>query len=324
MKNTLETRLGIFFALALVAAFIILEMVGGADFFRTGKHVRAQFNSVQDLKIGDPVKMAGVQVGKVEKIGFAQGRVDVTLKITNPEATVKTDSKATIKFLGLLGQNYVALTFGSPNAVAAETGAVLETTEQTDLSTLMVKLDSVATGVEALTKNFSGDSFNNLLGPFTDFLKENSPRLKDILSNVQVISGNIATGKGSVGKLINEDALYASALGAVGSIKAATTQVQGAIEKANKMVDDVNAGKGTLGKLTHDEALYTETTTAMTNLKEILQKVNRGEGSVGKLVNDDSLIKNAKLTLQKVDKAAEGLEDQGPLSVIQLLVGQLF
>jgi phospholipid/cholesterol/gamma-HCH transport system substrate-binding protein len=62
----------------------------------------------------------------------------------------------------------------------------------------------------------------------------------------------------------------------------------------------------------------------MTQLREILQKLNRGQGSVGKLLNDDSLLKNAKLTLQKLDKATDGLEDQGPLSILGLIIGSLF
>jgi phospholipid/cholesterol/gamma-HCH transport system substrate-binding protein len=45
---------------------------------------------------------------------------------------------------------------------------------------------------------------------------------------------------------------------------------------------------------------------------------------VGRLVNDESLFKNAKLTLQKLDKATESLEDQGPLSVLGMAVGTLF
>ena len=49
MKNTLETRLGIFFALALVVAVVILEMIGGADFFHGGYLVSANFKNVQEL-----------------------------------------------------------------------------------------------------------------------------------------------------------------------------------------------------------------------------------------------------------------------------------
>ena len=73
-----------------------------------------------------------------------------------------------------------------------------------------------------------------------------------------------------------------------------------------------------------DDALYRETTASMTNLKEILQKVNQGQGTVGKLINDQEFYKNAKMTLQKLDKATEGLEDQGPLSVMGILVNNLF
>ena len=61
----------------------------------------------------------------------------------------------------------------------------------------------------------------------------------------------------------------------------------------------------------------------MTNLSQILQKVNQGQGTIGKLVNDQEFYKNAKLTLQKVDKAADSLEDQGPLTVIGIVANNL-
>ncbi|HVY71782.1 MAG TPA: MlaD family protein [Verrucomicrobiae bacterium] len=325
MKNSLETKLGIFFALALIGAFILIEMVGGVDFFRHGKSMRSYFNNVQDLKMGDPVKMAGVQIGKVDKIGFDQNKVMVTFKITDSQAAVKTDSKATIKFLGLMGQNYVAISFGSAtNSVMAENDAVLESTEQPDLSALMTKLDGVATGVENITKNFSGDSLNNLLSPFTDFLRDNRDRLGGIITNMYAVSSNIANGEGTVGKLVNDPTLYNTALSAVTSMKVATTQIQGTLDQAKALISDVSEGKGTIGKLMKDEKLYQETSTAMTQLKEILEKVNQGKGTAGKIVNDDNLYKNAKLTLQKLDKATEGLEDQGPLSVIGIIANSLF
>jgi phospholipid/cholesterol/gamma-HCH transport system substrate-binding protein len=79
-----------------------------------------------------------------------------------------------------------------------------------------------------------------------------------------------------------------------------------------------------MGKLLHDDKLYQETAASMTNLREILQKINQGQGTVGKVVNDQELYKNAKLTLQKLDQATEGLEDQGPLSVLGTIFGKLF
>jgi phospholipid/cholesterol/gamma-HCH transport system substrate-binding protein len=323
MKNTLETRLGVFFALALIAAFIILEMLGGAKFLKGGYHVHALFSNVQELKVGDPVKLAGVQIGQVEKIALTNDRVKVTMKI-NDKDDVRTDSKAMVKFTGLMGQNFVSVDFGTPAGVKAGDGAYLQTAEQPDLSALMAKLDNVASGVENLTKSFTGDKIDNLLGPFTDFLKENGPRLTAIFGNMQTISSQIAEGKGTVGKLINDDALYVSALSAVSNLQSTSSEIKLTLNQARTVVDEINAGKGTLGKLAKDETLYNETSAAATNLKEILEKINRGQGSVGKLINDESLLKNVKLSLQKLDKATEGLEDTGPLSVLGTAVNSLF
>jgi phospholipid/cholesterol/gamma-HCH transport system substrate-binding protein len=326
MKNTLETRLGVFFALALIAALVIVEMIGGLEYFRGGYRLVARFTNIQELKVGDAVKMAGVQIGRVEKIGFANNMVEVTMKVNNTSAEVRTDSKAAIRFLGLMGQNYVSISFGGINApVAGKTGITeLPTTEQADLSTLMAKLDDVAVSVQTMTKNFSGENFSMMLGPFTDFFKQNKDNLTATITNIHAITARIAGGEGTVGMLINEKTLYDSALNTVTNLSETATDFRTVASKAKIVVDDFIEGKGTIGKLRTDETLYKETTATMTNLREISEKINRGQGSVGKLINDESFLKNAKMTLQKLDKATEGLEDQGPLSVIGIMAGKLF
>src|SRR5258707_534132 len=325
MRNTLETRLGIFVALAVIAAVLILEIVGGVERFRRGYELKALFNSIQDLKEGDQVKMAGVEVGRVEKVTLDEtnNKVLVTMKLRK-DIAVRTDSVASVKFTGLLGQNYVGLDFGTPGSPIAAPGTILSTSEQPDLSAMMAKLDNVASGVENLTKSFTGDKIDNLLGPFTDFLKANRVPLTAAIANFQAVSSQIAQGKGTVGKLIYDESLYNSAYGAVTNLEDTSTQLKATIADARKVIDQVNAGQGTVGKLLHDETLYRETTTSMTNLKEILQKINQGQGTIGKVVNDQELYKNAKLTLQKLDQATEGLEDQGPLSVLGTAVSKLF
>jgi phospholipid/cholesterol/gamma-HCH transport system substrate-binding protein len=64
----LKTRLGLFVALVVFAAFLIINTVGGLDKFRRGLHVYALFNAAHELKKGDSVKMAGVEIGRVEEI----------------------------------------------------------------------------------------------------------------------------------------------------------------------------------------------------------------------------------------------------------------
>jgi len=323
MRNSLETRIGIFVALVVLAAVFILDIVGGPDRFTRGRHLYALFENVQELKIGDRVKMAGVEIGRVQDIQLVDQKVKVKMKVRR-DAEVRVDSVATIQFTGLVGQNYVTISFGTPGKTLAEDGTVLPGAEQPDLNSIMAKLDSVAGGVENLTKSFTGDRIDNLLGPFTDFLKANRGPLTATIANMESMSSQIAQGKGTVGKLIYDDALYNSAIATVTNLEDAAEQIKTTIAGAQLVLNEVNAGRGTVGKLVKDETLYNETTASMTNLKEILQKINQGQGSIGKLVNDQEFYRNAKLTLQKLDKATEGLEDQGPLSVLGMAVQSLF
>ena len=180
----------------------------------------------------------------------------------------------------------------------------------------MTKLDGATTGIQNLTKSFTPDTINNLMGPLVDFVKQNSGHIGGAISNIENISGQIASGEGTVGKLIYSDSLYNSALVTVTNLQDAVTEVQG-------VISGITNGQGTIGKLVTDETLYNATTASMTNLDQILLKVNQGQGTFGKLVNDQEFYKNAKLTLQKVDKAADSLEDQGPLTVIGIVANNL-
>ena len=206
MKNTLETRLGIFFALALVVAVFILEMVGATDFFRGGYRITASFKSAQELKKGDLVKMAGVEIGRVEDIGLENARAKVTLKI-QAKYKIKTDAKALVKFTGLMGQNFVSIEGGSAASPDIESGSI-DTAEQPDLSALMAKLDGVAEGIESVAKSFSTDNISTLLGPLTDFVKQNSAPLSAVIANMRTVSDNISQGRGTVGRLVMDDSLY--------------------------------------------------------------------------------------------------------------------
>jgi len=325
MRNTLETRLGIFVALAVIAAVLILETVGGVERFRRGYRVNGLFNNIQELKVGDRVKMAGVEIGLIQSLALTKNKVLVTMKVVAARRNdVKTDSIASVKFTGLLGQNYVAIDFGTPGAPPASEDAYLNTEEQADVSAIMQKIDNVATGVENLTKSFTGFKIDDLLGPLINLIDANQVPLTATISNVQSITTQIAQGKGTVGKLLYDETLYNSALSSVTKLEDAASQIKFTINDARRIIDQVNSGQGTMGKLLKDEALYRETTESMTNLKEILQKINQGQGTVGKLLNDQEMYRNAKLSLQKLDKATEGLEDQGPLSVMGILINNLF
>jgi phospholipid/cholesterol/gamma-HCH transport system substrate-binding protein len=330
MKDSVESRLGLFFAFAIITLLVVLEFAGGLDYFKPHLKLHALFKNVQALKRDDKVKMAGVPIGTVTDITLTtNGFAEVTMTVQT-NADVRVDSKASIQFTGLMAQNFVAISFGE-DTHRAEDGMLLQVIEQPDFSEIMAKVDNVATGVENLTRSFSGEKIDNLIGPFTDFIKNNQTNLGATIANIKTTTERIVQGKGTIGKLINEDTLYVTAMGAVSNLEETATNIQDLasharelVTNANYTVTQINSGQGTLGKLVKDDKLYIESTGSMTNLHQILLKINHGQGTVGQLINDDSLLKNAKVSMQKLDKATESLEDTGPLSVLGTMVSSLF
>jgi len=324
-KNRLEVRLGFFFLLILIVVLAMMELIGALGPLKSGIQVQTKFYNALDLKKGDPVKVAGVQVGYVQSIKLKEGQVLVTMKIEK-DTGITTDSPATIKFTGMMGQNYVNIAF-VPSGQPVKSGAMLVSEEQPDMSMLMGRLDSVIQGIDDLTRSFSSDSFDSLIGPLTDFFKDNKDSMNSIgpiLVNLENITAAIAKGKGSIGKMIQEQDMYSTAMNTLTNLEETMTDARSVVSQAKDIFGNIKEGKGTIGKMLADDSVYLEMDQTLTQFKEIMSKVNSGTGTAGKIVNDESLYKNAKLTMQKLDKATESLEDQGPISVIGIAAGSLF
>ena len=115
---------------------------------------------------------------------------------------------------------------------------------------------------------------STLLGPITDFMKQNSTNITEVMSNTREITGQIATGKGTLGKMIYDESFYQSAFATATSLQSAASEAKSLISDAQVVLGDargvmerVNSGQGTIGKLIRDETLANETTVAMTNLR---------------------------------------------------------
>lgn len=79
----------------------------------------------------------------------------------------------------------------------------------------------------------------------------------------------------------------------------------------------INRGEGSLGKLMNDDTLYAD-------VKGVTEKINKGEGTLGRLVQDDSLYTESENTIREFRKAAEGIEEQTPISVMSTIFGLIF
>ncbi len=329
MAMSREARVGLFLVVAFLILIALFELLGKETIFARMVEYKTSFKSIPALKIGDPVRLAGVDVGTVRDIQVIGARVEVSFRV-KPGTPVKTDSIATIKLTSLLGTNFVDLTFGSPAAQIAPPGSLLQSAEPPDLNTLLARLNDAAGDIQTLAKQLNegiGKSFEPISSTFQsmdriakqiekgqgtlgkliandDLYRE----IQGIATNMNKLSQQIARGEGTLGKLASDDALY-------NDLRSLTADLKVASQGLSRIARDVESGKGTLGKLVKDEGLYNEAKSTLVQAREALgglqsvsRRISEGKGTLGRLLNDDALytdMRGAVASLNNIMKKVE-------------------
>ena len=315
MGMSREVRVGLFLVVAFFILIALFELVGKETLFERMVEYRTSFKSIPGLKVGDPVRLAGVDIGTVKEIRVVGARVEVALRV-KPGTPVKTDSIATIKLTSLLGTNFVDLTFGSPTAQVAPDGSLLQSSEPPDFNTLLARLNDAAGDIQTLAKQFNeglGKSMEPIASAFQSMDKiakkiESGQgtlgkliaddslyrEIQGMAGNLNKVSDQIARGQGTLGKLVNDETMYKD-------LQTLTTELRGSATTFNRMLRDVESGKGSLGKLVKDDSLYnearqtlTEARTTPSSFRTMSQKISQGQGTLGKLLNDESMYNDMK------------------------------
>ena len=112
-----EIWVGLFVAVGLIALFFVAMQVSNLGEFRSAREsyvIKAHFGNIGGLRVRAPVSMAGVTVGRVERIGFDDKRYEavVEMRIAPDYRTLPEDTSASILTAGLLGEQYVGLSAG--------------------------------------------------------------------------------------------------------------------------------------------------------------------------------------------------------------------
>jgi phospholipid/cholesterol/gamma-HCH transport system substrate-binding protein len=116
-SHTLNLGTGTFVLLGFAALFFLTTQTTsrGLSFGRSPHYnLTAKFDNIGDLKVGAPVSMSGVEVGRVAKIEFdsKEYKAVVQLRIDNKFGQIPIDSDASIYTQGLLGGKFIGLTAG--------------------------------------------------------------------------------------------------------------------------------------------------------------------------------------------------------------------
>src|ERR1700677_4837293 len=116
-SNTLNVGTGAFVLLGFATlAFLTTQITSRGLHFGSAPHyeVTAKFDNIGDLKVGAPVSMAGVEVGRVARIDLdlREYKAVVLMRLNSRYNQIPTDSDASIYTQGLLGGKFIGLTAG--------------------------------------------------------------------------------------------------------------------------------------------------------------------------------------------------------------------
>ncbi|HEX5972324.1 MAG TPA: MlaD family protein [Gemmatimonadaceae bacterium] len=289
MKRRDEVLVGIFLTVAIVIALLgTLWLVRGG--LSSGYPLYSKFAWGQNLKPGQPVLLAGVNVGAVSDVKLRDdGFLDVFLRV-NDDVKVPKNSTASVQPVGIFGDAAIALTPKGPSPVSYQPGDTVPVgPSATDIQALENKADSVMTTVNVMMKTLNAELF--AAGGIRDMrrtmanaaeLSANASRLSLQLNAIAAeqnrnLTMTMAQLRRSMSAI--DSAKIDSTLRNFQTSSASLTQIASNLAATSRRADSImagiQAGQGNAGKLLKDTLLYGDLRGLVTQADSVLADLKK-------------------------------------------------
>lgn len=271
LKQLEGARLGIFIFFGTVFLVISIFLLGSKEkLFTTTSEVKAYFTQIEGLKSGAPVRLSGYDIGSVSSISFSNdssAKVEVRMRIDNAlKHFIHLDSEASIETEGLVGKKIVTITAGSADASEIADGGAIRSKNPVNVSAIIEETRAIMANIKDLSKDFSE------------------------------IFAKINQGEGSIGKLVNDDQLYKSAVNVTQSADRSMTIIT---KRLDEIADIIVKTSGSL------KSIIGNIDSATVDVRTLIHKVNKGEGVLGSLIGDKKLADSVKSMVKNLVKTSD-------------------
>lgn len=293
---TNEQRVGLFVIVGLALAFAAVEVTVGSGLGRNGYRLYVRYPTVEGLRRGDPVQVAGVKLGRVDAVALAEDGVVVTLKVDGG-TIIHRDSIALLDYHPLSGSRFVSISLGTPSSAMVHDGDILAGGLSPSLTQMVEQLHGVTRSVEELARSFNENQerfFRNV----NALVEENRAALLDTVGNLQSITAKLDRGDGNAARLLNETKLYERA----DTVLADLQKISAKLARGDGDLSRLLNGDGQLYETLQATLVSLKTTIA--NVDAISTRLQNGEGTLGKMIADDSLYEDAQRAARSLDRAA--------------------
>jgi phospholipid/cholesterol/gamma-HCH transport system substrate-binding protein len=296
-------------AILSIGIFFISGQVG---FFSRRYTLKAYIADAGGLREGAQVRLAGVAVGNLQRIQISPyseraRAVELVMRVARAyQDQIRADSVASIETVGLLGESYVNLTRGSPGQEVIPEGGVLKSSEEADIKRVVQNANDVIVNLRVLSAKLNDitGQIQSGKGSVGKLVYDQTlyNRLNKTADTLEQMATRLDQGEGTIGKLLTDETLYKTTLAAV--------------DRLNKLVDDMQHGPGTLAKFVSDPSVYDNVNHLVTQANSLVEGINQGHGALGKLATDPQLYDRMNETFDHLDKVSSRMaEGQGTLGL---------
>jgi phospholipid/cholesterol/gamma-HCH transport system substrate-binding protein len=252
MKRSREYKVGAFVLAGLVAVGLVIFLIGEErQLFARKVPFQAAFTNVQGLTPGSPVRMGGVDIGRVTQVGYhadsADRKIHVTISVLSEQAPrIKSDSVASIEGKGLLGDKMITITIGTVSKPSLPEGGTIGSEEAEDMSQMIAKLGNISGKVEKVVENLERTSAS-----LSD--EELHKDLKGAVSSLNGILGAVDRREGYVGKVMSDPNEAERISQVVRNLERLTAELDRTAGGVNQVIDRVKTGPGLAHELIYGE-----------------------------------------------------------------------
>lgn len=290
-----KIQLGLFVIIGLLLFILAVYFIGNTQkMFEKTDHLKAVFNNVSGLQLGNNVRYSGINVGtvrEIEMINDSTIRVDMIIDRAIFHH-IKKDAVATIGSDGLVGNVIINIIPGKGNKPLIESGDIIKSLNRIRTDDILNTLNITNQNAALLT---------------VDLLK---------------ITKEITQGKGTVGLLINDSVVAKDLKETMHYLKISSKGTSESVANLNRLVNDLNQKNNVIGVLKDPEVANkiknivsnldysgNEINKVITNLNTTIVNAKEGKGAINYLSNDPKLVLKIDSTMTNINQASFRLNE---------------
>jgi phospholipid/cholesterol/gamma-HCH transport system substrate-binding protein len=334
-------RAGLFVGGGLLLASVVILLIGKERrAFDRQYTYHGAFENVDGLSLDSPVRLGGLDVGRVTAITFSPDlgdkRIQVQMEISQRFGErIRGDSVARVASRGVLGDKAIDISLGSPTAAGIPGGGEIPTGSSGDISSLLKASGEIVDNAVSITRDLKLG-----VASYTD--PELRKDISGLARSAKEILGEVQEGHGVLHDLIYDRHTTDDFKAVLASVSGSAARLDSAIGQAEQVLRQVREGDGTAHALIYDKkgavamdelgtaanelasvihdaktspngavhqlvygdakGIFADLGQAAADVRAMTAKVRHGEGSLGGLINDPTVYEDLRTVLGNVKR----------------------